>query len=798
MVGSSGAGQESLLTGFVRMACAPADSPARGRMISTTACPVATVAARDRESPKTPRPDPTRPFPSPIIAAAGPDRQRQDRGVDRTGAADSPRWRVRPRRLDAGLPRHVHRHRPAEQSRTRRERHTTCAVSSIPAPADFTVRDWLDEAERGHRSIRDRGSHPILVGGTNLYIRALLEGVFDGPGPERCRSARNSRTCPTARRSTDRLVLVDPPSAARIHRNDRSPAGARPRGPCAPPVSPLSDHKQQEWADAPRGRPDARLVVLDRPVDSLESPDQRQGQGDARGRPPRGSASDSRSDGGLGTQAREAVGYRETPESPGGTLLARGCRPSRSRSGPGGTASNSGPGFDDSRRSPAPIRLEPEAASRARSSPGTPSRRLLESRLRSGARDNFPSSKIAQSAARNPVLEASKRAVFRFGLDEHPHSQSFNAAPPAGRIRMGRLASATSVRPPTPPGAATPTAPDVDRRSTSHGQEEDHQEVHRQEDDVQEDGEGGDQEDDDQEEDLHEDHQEDVEEDLELQDALGGRQAAGDRGEPGQGEDDQPLSRAGFRGDRLRRPRPGPAEQGPEGLEAAGARRRSRQRLRPDLRGPRRPRRRPSPISRRPPRAPRRSGSRPTSTGKARRSRGTSPTSSASSPDEAKRVVFNAITKSEIARAFEKPRAIDEYKVNAQQARRILDRIVGYQASPLLWKKVARGLSAGRVQSVATRLIVEREREIDAFIPDESWEVGVKLALDPATAPAARRRMVRVHARPSTTRARARPSSARTPGSPTIGACGPSSWRSAEAGSRSAARPTRSRISPPR
>ncbi|MCP4496094.1 MAG: DNA topoisomerase I, partial [Phycisphaeraceae bacterium] len=104
-------------------------------------------------------------------------------------------------------------------------------------------------------------------------------------------------------------------------------------------------------------------------------------------------------------------------------------------------------------------------------------------------------------------------------------------------------------------------------------------------------------------------------------------------------------------------------------------------------------------------------------------------------PDEAKRVVFNAITKSEIARAFEQPRAIDEYKANAQPARRIRDRIVGYQASPLLWKKVARGLSAGRVQSVATRLIVERERQIDAFVPDESWEVGVKLALDPATAP---------------------------------------------------------------
>ncbi len=105
-------------------------------------------------------------------------------------------------------------------------------------------------------------------------------------------------------------------------------------------------------------------------------------------------------------------------------------------------------------------------------------------------------------------------------------------------------------------------------------------------------------------------------------------------------------------------------------------------------------------------------------------------------PSAAKRVVFNAITKSEIERAFEKPHPIDEYKVNAQQARRILDRIVGYQASPLLWKKVLRGLSAGRVQSVATRLIIEREREIDAFVPDESWEVGVKLALDPANASA--------------------------------------------------------------
>jgi DNA topoisomerase-1 len=91
-----------------------------------------------------------------------------------------------------------------------------------------------------------------------------------------------------------------------------------------------------------------------------------------------------------------------------------------------------------------------------------------------------------------------------------------------------------------------------------------------------------------------------------------------------------------------------------------------------------------------------------------------------------KRVVFNEITKAAIQAAFNSPRLIDQQKVDAQQARRILDRLVGYKISPLLWKKVARGLSAGRVQSVATRLVVDREREILAFMPEEYWKlVGV-------------------------------------------------------------------------
>jgi DNA topoisomerase-1 len=88
-----------------------------------------------------------------------------------------------------------------------------------------------------------------------------------------------------------------------------------------------------------------------------------------------------------------------------------------------------------------------------------------------------------------------------------------------------------------------------------------------------------------------------------------------------------------------------------------------------------------------------------------------------------RRVVFNEITQNAIAEAFKKPGVIDENRVSAQQARRFLDRVVGYMVSPLLWAKVARGLSAGRVQSVAVRLLVEREREIRAFVPEEFWQV---------------------------------------------------------------------------
>ncbi len=95
--------------------------------------------------------------------------------------------------------------------------------------------------------------------------------------------------------------------------------------------------------------------------------------------------------------------------------------------------------------------------------------------------------------------------------------------------------------------------------------------------------------------------------------------------------------------------------------------------------------------------------------------------------DNYQRIVFHEITKPAVMEAIKNPREINLNLVNAQQARRVLDRIVGYKLSPFLWKKVARGLSAGRVQSVAVRLVVDREREIQKFVPQEYWTVAVKL-----------------------------------------------------------------------
>ncbi|MEA3254045.1 MAG: type I DNA topoisomerase, partial [Chloroflexota bacterium] len=91
------------------------------------------------------------------------------------------------------------------------------------------------------------------------------------------------------------------------------------------------------------------------------------------------------------------------------------------------------------------------------------------------------------------------------------------------------------------------------------------------------------------------------------------------------------------------------------------------------------------------------------------------------------RIVFHEITREAVQKAFKNPRSIDMNLVNAQQARRILDRLVGYKISPLLWRKVQRGLSAGRVQSVAVRIIVDREQEIENFVPREYWSIEVEL-----------------------------------------------------------------------
>ena len=96
-------------------------------------------------------------------------------------------------------------------------------------------------------------------------------------------------------------------------------------------------------------------------------------------------------------------------------------------------------------------------------------------------------------------------------------------------------------------------------------------------------------------------------------------------------------------------------------------------------------------------------------------------------PKEPNRVTFDEITKKGVKEGMSHPRPIDEDLFNAQQARRVLDRLVGYKLSPFLWRKIRRGLSAGRVQSVAVRLIDDREKEIEAFVPEEYWNVDCPL-----------------------------------------------------------------------
>ena len=104
--------------------------------------------------------------------------------------------------------------------------------------------------------------------------------------------------------------------------------------------------------------------------------------------------------------------------------------------------------------------------------------------------------------------------------------------------------------------------------------------------------------------------------------------------------------------------------------------------------------------------------------------------------DDPDRVVFHEITKGAVEAALAEPRKIDRGLVSAQEARRVIDRLVGYKLSPLLWKKVRTGLSAGRVQSVAVRLVVDREAEIDAFVTKESWTVDAILEKEKTTFPA--------------------------------------------------------------
>ncbi|MDW8071997.1 MAG: type I DNA topoisomerase, partial [Anaerolineae bacterium] len=113
-------------------------------------------------------------------------------------------------------------------------------------------------------------------------------------------------------------------------------------------------------------------------------------------------------------------------------------------------------------------------------------------------------------------------------------------------------------------------------------------------------------------------------------------------------------------------------------------------------------------------------------------------------PQIARRVVFHEITQQAIEEAFRHPQQIDMNRVNAQQARRILDRLVGYKLSPLLWEKVRNRTSAGRVQSVAVRLIVEREREIAAFVPEEYWTIAAELARRVAERPTFIAKLVKI------------------------------------------------------
>ena len=113
-------------------------------------------------------------------------------------------------------------------------------------------------------------------------------------------------------------------------------------------------------------------------------------------------------------------------------------------------------------------------------------------------------------------------------------------------------------------------------------------------------------------------------------------------------------------------------------------------------------------------------------------------------PEQTQRVVFHEITENAVTEAFRHARYIDMSLVDAQQTRRILDRLVGYKISPLLWRNVRRGLSAGRVQSVALRLIVEREREIDAFVPEEYWSIAADLAKQDAAKQAFQAKLWRI------------------------------------------------------